>query len=200
MTFGFDVVALIKSAGYIGIFSMIVLENGVPILFFLPGDTLLLTAGFLAAQGILDIKILLVGGFVMAILGYMLGYYLGQKIGKRILIHDDSRYIKKEHLEKTKEFYNKYGEVSLLIARFLPLRACVCFLAGVIDMNYRTFMIYNVIGAFAWAVLLPLIGYGLGKLIPFDDLKTISLFPLAAIFLTLIVVPIILKRLKKNMS
>jgi membrane-associated protein len=73
-------------------------------------------------------------------------------------------------------------------------------LAGVIDMNYRTFMIYNVIGAFAWAVLLPLIGYGLGKLIPFDDLKTISLFPLAAIFLTLIVVPIILKRLKKNMS
>lgn len=196
MTPGIDVITLIKSAGYLGVFGAILLENGVPLLFFLPGDTLLLTAGFLAAQGFLDIRLLVIGGFIVSILGYMLGYYLGQKIGKKILYQKGNRFIKREHLESTKEFYNKYGEISLLLARFLPLRACVCFMAGVIDMNYTRFMIYNVIGAFAWAVLLPLIGFGLGKVIPIDDLKLISLFPIAAIVLTLVVVPFILHRIK----
>ncbi len=197
----FDVVAFIKSASYVGVFTTILLENGVPILFFLPGDTLLLTAGFLAAQGILEIEILVVGGFITAIFGYMLGYFLGHKIGKKILYNgQENRYIKKEHLEKTKDFYNKYGEISLLLARFLPLRACVCFVAGVIDMKYSRFMLYNVIGAFAWGVVLPIIGYVLGKMIPIDDLKMISLFPLAAVILTLLVVPMILHRLHKNTS
>lgn len=200
MDFGINPEELIKSAGYLGVFSCIVLENGVPLLFFLPGDTLLLTAGFLAAQGYMDIRILAVGGFIMAILGYMLGYYLGHKIGKKILVQNDNRFIKKEHLESTKNFYNKHGEMSLLLARFLPLRACVCFMAGVIDMKYSRFMLYNVVGAFAWGVMLPIIGYGLGHIIPISDLKLIGMFPVVAIILTLIVVPILLHRLKKTKS
>lgn len=197
MDLGFDAVDLIKSAGYLGVFGTIILENSVPLLFFLPGDTLLLTAGFLAAQGVLDINILIAGGFIAAILGYMFGYFLGDRVGKKVLKNGDGRYIKQEHLEKTKGFYNKYGEISLLLARFLPLRACVCFLAGVIEMNYSRFMLYNVIGAFAWAVMLPLIGFALGKLVPIDDLKMVAMLPVAAIFLTLICVPMVLHRLKK---
>lgn len=198
MDFGFDAVDLIKSAGYLGVFGTIILENSVPLLFFLPGDTLLLTAGFLAAQGVLDIKILIAGGFIASIFGYMFGYFLGHKVGKKVLKNGDGKYIKQEHLEKTKDFYNKYGEISLLIARFMPLRACVCFLAGVIDMHYGRFMLYNVIGAFAWAVLLPLFGYFMGKLVPIEDLKIVAMVPVVAIVLTLLCVPALLHHLKKK--
>ncbi len=196
---GFEIVPFIKSAGYFGIFAMIVLENGIPLLFFLPGDTLLLTAGFIAAQGYLDIKILVIGGFIMAISGYMLGYYLGKKVTKRIFENGDTRYIKLEHLEKTKEFYNKYGALSLFLARFLPFRACVCFLAGASEMRYSTFMFYNVTSAIAWAIFLPLIGYFLGSLIPIHDLKMIALLPLAGIVGSIILFVIIL-HLKKHKS
>jgi membrane-associated protein len=185
MTFGFDLISVIKSAGYFGIFAAILLENGVPLLFFLPGDTLLLTAGFLAAQGFLNIEVLVLGGFFMAIFGYMLGYYLGQTIGLKLFSENNSRYLKMEHLEKTREFYNKYGNLSLLLARFLPLRACVCFMAGVAQMRYGTFMFYNIVGAFAWGVILPLIGFYLGKMIPINDLKTLTLIPLVAVIATI---------------
>lgn len=198
MDFGFDAVDLVKSAGYLGVVSMITLENGVPLLFFLPGDTLLLTAGFLAAQGVLDIKILAAAGFIAAICGYMLGYFLGHKVGKKVLKGGDGKYIKQEHLEKTKQFYNKYGEISLLLARFLPLRACVCFMAGVVDMPYGRFMLYNVIGAFAWAVMLTVLGYVLGQMIPLDDLKLVGLIPLGGVLLTLVVVPAALHRAKRR--
>lgn len=198
MTFGFDLVPLIKSVGYLGIFATILLENGVPLLFFLPGDTLLLTAGFLAAQGFLDIEILVIGGFVMAIFGYMLGYYLGQTIGLKLFSENNSKYLKMEHLEKTREFYDKYGNLSLLLARFLPLRACVCFMAGVAQMRYSTFMFYNVLGAFAWGVILPLLGFYLGKMIPINDLKTLTLIPIAAVIATLILVPLFLHYVKKK--
>lgn len=183
---GFDVVAFIKTAGYVGIFSMILLENGIPLLFFLPGDTLLLTAGFIAAQGYLDIYVLVIGGFVMAILGYMLGYILGRTMSAKIFENGDSKYIKLEHLEKTKEFYNKYGALSLFLARFLPFRACVCFLAGASEMHFGKFMFYNVTSAVAWAICLPLIGYFFGGLIPIKDLKTIAILPIAGVIGTFV--------------
>lgn len=200
MTTGFDLIPLIKSLGYVGIFSTILLENGVPLLFFLPGDTLLLTAGFLAAQGYLNIELLVVGGVITAIFGYMLGYYLGKKIGLRIFGHEgkDTRFLKREHLEKTRGFYRRYGNVSLLLARFLPLRAWVCFLAGVAEMPYRTFMIYNVIGAIAWGASLPILGYYLGQIIPIHDLETLALIPIAGVLFMVVLVPTLLHYFKKT--
>lgn len=199
MTGGFELVPLIKSLGYIGIFSAIILENGVPLFFWLPGDTLLLTAGFLAAQGFLDIKILVIGGFIMAVLGYMVGYFLGFKLGLRMFKNGDTKYVKMEHLEKTKEFYQKYGNWSLLIARFLPLRSFVCFLAGVTEMPYWKFMIYNVIGAVAWGVFLPLIGYFVGEQVgDIQDLEMLVLLPLLGVVGTVLLIPMFLHGMKKK--
>ena len=193
---GLDLIPLIKSFGYCGIFAAILLENGIPILFFVPGDTLLLTAGFLASQGYLDIQLLVVGGFITAILGYMLGYKLGHETGRKIFSKEESRFIKHEHVQKTKLLYKKYGPISLLLARFLPLRACVCFVAGAISMPYGTFMLFNVIGALAWGVMLPLVGYYLGNMIPLDNLKMLAVIPLMGICCTIIFVPIALHMLR----
>ncbi len=190
--FGFDLIPIIKSLGYIGIFSAIILENSIPILFFVPGDTLLLTAGFLASQSYLNIEFLMVGGFVTAVFGYMLGYWFGHHTNSKFLANGKSRFIKPEHIEKTREFYNKYGNISVFLARFLPLRACVCFLAGVTNMNYKTFMFYNVTSAFLWGVILPLLGYFLGSIIPIHDLKKLTLIPIGGIAFMVILVPILL--------
>lgn len=195
---GLDLVPLIKSFGYFGIFSAILLENGIPILFFVPGDTLLLTAGFLASQGYLNIQVLVAGAFISAILGYMLGYKLGHETGRKVLKKEDNRFIKQEHVQKTKILYKKYGPISLLLARFLPLRACVCFLAGAISMPYQTFMIFNVIGALAWGVLLPLVGYYLGSMIPLDDLKMLAFIPLMGICCTIIFIPMVVHMLRNR--
>lgn len=187
----FDLVSLITAVGYIGIFVSLFLENGVLIFFFLPGDSLLLTAGFLAGQGVLDIRILVVGSFITAILGYMAGYHIGIKYGLKLFENGDTRFLKVKHLEQSRAFYKKHGPMALVLARFLPLRSFVCFLAGVTEMPYGTFMIYNVIGAFLWAVLLPIIGYYLGQMIPLSDLKILTLVPVVAIIGTLICIQVI---------
>ncbi len=197
---GFDVVAFIKSAGYFGIFAMILLENSIPLLFFLPGDTLLLAAGFIAAQGYLDINVLVVGGFTMAVMGYMLGYYLGHKVTSKVFEKGDTRFIKLEHLEKTKVFYEKYGSSALFLARFLPFRSCVCFLAGATNMKYGTFMFYNITSAIAWAIFLPLIGYFFGTLIPIKDLKLIAMVPLIGVIGTFVMLLVIVKYRKYKES
>lgn len=195
---GIDTVDLIKSVGYLGIFSFILLENSIPILFFLPGDTLLLTAGFLASQNYLNIEILMAGGFVTAVLGYMLGYFLGHKVGRSLFKNGESRFIKPEHLERTKGFYDKYGSLSLLLARFLPLRACVCFTAGAVDMRYGVFMLYNAIGAIIWGVMLPLIGFYVGQIMPIHNLETLALLPAAGVVGMFILVPFLLHRLRRK--
>lgn len=184
-----DLVDLIKSVGYLGIFTSLLLENGVLIFFFLPGDSLLLTAGFLASQGVLDIHVLAVGSFIVAILGYMVGYHLGIKYGLKLFDRGDTRFLKQTHLVKARDFYKRWGNLALVLARFLPLRSFVCFLAGVTEMKYSTFMFYNIVGAFLWAVILPWIGFALGHIVPIHDLKILSLVPIIAVLGTLLAVP-----------
>lgn len=179
--FGFELVTLIKSLGYGGIFTTILLENSVPLLFFLPGDTLLFTAGFLAAQGLLDLRIVMAGCFVTSVLGYMLGYHLGRKMQPKLFKEESKNWFTPENLEKTKRFYAKYGNVSIFIARFLPLRACVSFMAGVANMHYGTFMFYNVLSALVWALGLPIAGAYLGQLIPIEDMKMALILPVIVI-------------------
>ncbi len=153
-----------------GIFSIIFAESGLLIGFFLPGDSLLFTAGFLASQGFLDIKILAVLTFLAATLGDSFGYAFGRRIGPKIFNKEDSLFFHRDYLEKSRSFYEKYGKKTIVLARFLPfIRTFAPILAGVGKMEYRTFLTYNILGGLLWAVGLTTLGYFLGSTIPDVD-------------------------------
>lgn len=166
----FDIVWLIKAGGYIGIFSIIFAESGLLVGFFLPGDSLLFAAGFLASQGFLDIKLLTLLTFLAAVLGDSFGYAFGRRVGPRVFNREDSVFFHRDHLDKARGFYEKYGKKTIVLARFLPVvRTFVPILAGVGKMEYRTFLTYNVLGGLLWAVGLTTLGYFLGSTIPDID-------------------------------
>ncbi len=165
-----DLKDLIETIGYIGIFLMIFLESGVFFGFFLPGDSLLFTAGFLASQGLLSLPILIPGCFIAAILGLQVGYLFGKKVGPKLFSKTDSLFFHKDHLIKAQEFYNKHGAKTIVLGRFIPVvRTFAPIVAGVGSMHYPTFIKYNIIGAVLWAVGVTLAGYFLGTLIPDVD-------------------------------
>lgn len=150
---------IINTLGIAGIIGIVFAESGLFFGFFLPGDSLLFTAGFLASQNILGIKTLLIGTFIAAVLGDALGFYFGKKVGPSIL--------KKEQLKKTEDFYAKYGKKTIILARFVPvIRTFAPIVAGIGNMEYKTFFFFNVIGAFLWTFGITLLGYFLGKTVP----------------------------------
>lgn len=166
----FDLPSLVKAAGLLGIFAIVFAESGLFIGFFLPGDSLLFTAGFLASQGFLDIRWLLILSFAGAVLGDSFGYAFGRRVGYRIFTKEDSLLFHKDHLRKAKVFYEKYGGKAIFLARFLPIvRTFAPILAGVGNMNYRKFLLFNIMGGLAWAVGITLTGFYLGNLIPDID-------------------------------
>lgn len=181
----FDLVSLIKTAGYFGVFAIVFLESGLLIGFFFPGDSLLFTAGFLASQGYLDITILILGCFIFAVLGDSIGYYIGKKFGPRIFNKENSIFFHKKHLERAQKFYDKHGGKTIILARFMPVvRAFAPVVAGVGKMNYQKFLTYNLIGGVLWAIGVTLAGYYLGRLIPDVDkylLPIIGLIVIASI-------------------
>ena len=166
----FDLVSIIKTAGYLGLFGIVFAESGLFIGFFLPGDSLLFTAGFLASQGYLNILILFPLTFAAAVLGDSAGYAFGRKVGPAIFTKDESVFFHKDHLEKAKIFYQENGPKTIVLARFLPvIRTFAPIVAGVGQMHYRTFLLYNVIGGALWAVGLSALGYFLGNVVPNID-------------------------------
>lgn len=166
----FDLESFIKTAGYIGVFTIVFTESGLLFGFFLPGDSLLFTAGFLASQGFLDIKILAVGCFIAAVTGDSVGYYIGHKFGRRLFQKEDSILFHKDHLVKAEKFYQKHGGKTIIIARFMPfIRTFAPIIAGIGKMRYSTFLFYNFFGGLLWAVGVTVSGYFLGKLIPDVD-------------------------------
>lgn len=166
----FDLIDLIKTVGYLGVFGIVFVESGLLIGFFLPGDSLLFTAGFLASQNFLDIKLLLIGCFLCAVAGDSVGYYIGHKFGRKLFKREDSLLFHKDHLIRAQNFYQKHGGKALILARFMPIiRTFAPVAAGIGAMEYSTFLIFNVIGAFLWAVCLTLAGYFLGGLVPNVD-------------------------------
>ncbi|MFA6476632.1 MAG: VTT domain-containing protein [Candidatus Paceibacterota bacterium] len=166
----FNIVALVKTFGYLGIFGIVFAESGLFFGFFLPGDSLVFTAGFLASQNYLNIYILLVGLFISAVVGDNVGYWFGAKVGPMIFKKEDSRFFKKQYVEEAHKFFEKYGGKSLVLARFVPVvRTFVPIVAGVAKMNYRKFFIFNVVGGLLWAVGLCLAGFYLGQVIPNAD-------------------------------
>ncbi len=183
----FDLIPLIKTAGYLGLFGIVFSESGLLIGFFLPGDSLLFTAGFLASQGFLNIWYLLPLMFLGAVLGDNVGYAFGFKVGPMLFTREESIFFHKDHLERAKIFYEKYGKKAIVIARFMPgIRTFAPILAGVGKMDYRTFMSYNLVGGLLWGTGMPLLGYFLGNTIPGVDKY---LLPIILLIIFLSVLP-----------
>lgn len=194
----FDLIPLIKTAGYIGLFAIVFAESGLLIGFFLPGDSLLFTAGFLASQGFLEIGWLAPLLFLAAVLGDSVGYAFGKRVGPRIFKKQDSLFFHKDHLEKARDFFVKHGGKTIILARFIPLvRTFAPILAGVGKMDYRQFLAYNLVGGALWAVGLTLLGYYLGRVIPDIDKY---LLPIIAGIIIVSVLPAVYHALKEQSS
>jgi membrane-associated protein len=162
---GVDLVEFIKAVSVIGVLAVIFAESGLLIGFFLPGDTILFTAGFLIQANILSIPIGLfaVLVFLAAVLGDNVGYIFGSRVGRKLYERENSRFFKKHHIEAAEKFYDKYGGITIVIARFWPtVRTFAPIVAGTSKMKYRNFLVFNMIGAFIWAVGVSCLGYFLG--------------------------------------
>ncbi len=165
-----DVVPLIQTVGLLGIFLIVFAESGLFFGFFLPGDSLLFTAGVLAAASHFNVWILLLGCFLMAVLGDTVGYWFGHKMGPKIFYKEESWFWSKKNLERTQAFYAKHGNKTITLARFVPVvRTFAPIMAGVGNMKYKTFLFWNVSGALIWTVSMIFGGYFLGNLIPNID-------------------------------
>lgn len=155
--------SLLFAIGLPGIALIIFIESGFPFGFFLPGDTLLFTAGLLASQGHFSIALAIMVIFISNFAGVTVGYWTGRSLGKRYVSKESHFLFRREYVEKATEFYKKHGGKAIIFGRFVPaVRSFVPIVAGVADMNYRTLMIYNAIGAAIWAISIPLIGYYAG--------------------------------------
>lgn len=164
--------------GLVVIGSIIIAETGLLIGFFLPGDTLLFTAGFFAAQGKLPLAGVLLSIFVCAIIGDNIGFTIGRKTGPRLFKKKDGVIFRQENVQRAEAFYEKHGGKTIIIARFVPVvRTFAPVVAGVGNMSRRKFAIYNVVGAFLWTFSIVLLGYWLGSLI---DPKTLERYILIA--------------------
>ena len=187
--FGIDLEQFIRSIGYIGIWAIIFAESGLLIGFFLPGDSLLFLSGFLASQGFFNLPILILGCFIAAVVGDSFGYTFGRRYGKRLFQREDSVLFHKKNIVRAQDFYDRHGSKTIVIARFVPVvRTFAPIVAGIGDMHYRTFLSYNLIGGFFWAVGITLAGYFLGNIIPADLIDKI-LLPLIALIVVVSVMP-----------
>ncbi len=168
----FDLVSLITQIGYIGLFAIVFAESGLFFGFFLPGDSLLLTAGLLASrnlpdtgQPLLNIWILLPLLFVAAVLGDNVGYWFGAKTGPRIFNRENSLLFRRKNLLAAKTFYDKHGGKTIVLARFMPfIRTFAPIVAGAVEMDYKRFMFFNLIGGLTWAIGVTMVGYIFGLL------------------------------------
>ncbi|MCX4549167.1 VTT domain-containing protein [Streptomyces sp. NBC_01387] len=186
---------LISTFGVAGLLAIVFAESGLLIGFFLPGDSLLFTSGLLVTTGKLGTPLWLLCALVAiaAIVGDQVGYLFGRKVGPSLFKRPDSKLFKQENVEKAHEFFEKYGPKSLILARFVPVvRTFTPIIAGVSRMNYRSFLIFNIIGGTLWGVGVTLLGAVLGK-IDFVN-KHIELILVAIVLVS--VIPIAIEYLR----
>ena len=166
----YDVEGIIRWGGLLMLVAIVFAETGLMFGFFLPGDSLLVTAGIFAAAGHLDVVGLLLWVTLAAVLGDQLGYYIGYRTGPRIFRREDSLLFKREHLMRAKAFYEKHGGKTIILARFIPvIRTFAPVVAGVGQMEYRRFVTFNVVGGVLWVWGMTLLGVWLGNAIPNID-------------------------------
>jgi membrane-associated protein len=180
---------LIETVGLIGIFAIVFAESGLLIGFFLPGDSLLFTAGFLASAPSsvdealhLPLGWLLIGCVVAAIAGDQVGYLFGRRVGPALFKRPDSRLFKQENVEKAHEFFEKYGAKTIVLARFVPIvRTFAPIVAGVSNMKYRTFVMFNIVGGLLWALGVTILGYFLGQVDFVEENLEVAILAVVAI-------------------
>ena len=183
-----DLPALVQWAGYVGLTIIIFTETGLLIGFFLPGDSLLVTAGLLASQPDFGLNVYMLGAIlsVAAVVGDQVGYSIGRATGPRIFTREDSLFFHKKHLIRAAEFYEKHGGKTIIIARFMPIvRTFAPVVAGAAQMNYRRFVMFNIVGGIFWVWSMLLTGYWLGRYVPGID-KHIEKVILIVIFLSIL--------------
>jgi membrane-associated protein len=185
--------ALVAWGGYVGLTIIIFAETGLLIGFFLPGDSLLVTAGLLATQAqLVDLNVYVLGVLlsVASIVGNALGYYIGKVTGPHLFARENSLLFNRKHLERAHAFYERHGGKTIVIARFMPIvRTFVPVVAGMGQMQYRRYMAYNMIGGLAWIWSMLFIGYFLGRYIPgvSDHIELVILIVIFLSFLPAIV-------------
>jgi len=188
--------SLVKDFGYVGIFLTLFIESGIIFGFFLPGDSLLFTAGLLASQHYLNIVGLVVISVAAAILGNNAGYYTGKSLGPALFNKRGSIWFSPERVKEAHAFFEKEGPQSLVLARFIPaVRTFVPIIAGVGRMPYRSFLIFNAAGGLLWGILLPVLGYTLGKKVPSIDKY---LLPVVAAIIIVSALPVLLTYYRKR--
>ncbi|MBC7471760.1 MAG: VTT domain-containing protein [candidate division SR1 bacterium] len=171
---------------YIILFAIVFAESGLFVGALLPGDSLLFTAGILAAEEYINIYVLLIVFAIAAIAGDSFGYYFGRKVGKKLFNKPDSKFFHKDNLLIAEKFYEKHGKITVILARFIPIvRTFAPIVAGISNMSYSIFIFYNVIGGIIWSSGITLAGYFLGKLIPDID-KYLLPFIIGIIVITIL--------------
>ena len=182
----YNVPALIRLVGLYGLIFIVFAETGLMVGFFLPGDSLLVTAGLFAARGDLDIVTLMPCLLAGAIVGNATGYTIGRRAGQALYRRPNSFFFRREHLIRTHEFYERHGGKTIILAQFMPIvRTFAPVVAGAADMAYRRFAGFNVIGAVLWINSMLLTGYYLGRAVPNLE-KRIHLVVATVIFLSLL--------------
>jgi membrane-associated protein len=162
-----DVRGLIQLGGLLAICVIVFVETGLFVGFFLPGDSLLVTAGVFAAAGDFNVVVLLVSASACAVAGDQLGYLIGRRAGVALYSRPDSRFFKRRHLERAHAFYEKHGAKTIVLARFIPIvRTFAPAVAGAAQMQYRRFVFYNVFGGVLWVFSTVLLGFFLGRAVP----------------------------------
>ncbi|MGH9165328.1 MAG: DedA family protein [Acidimicrobiales bacterium] len=181
---------LLETFGTIGLLLVVFAESGLLIGFFLPGDALLVTAGVFAAKGDLNLGVILVGIFVAAVTGDQVGYAFGHRVGPALFRRPDSRFFKREYVERAQHYFDEHGVKTIVLARFVPIvRTFAPIVAGVGSMRYRTFLAFNLLGGLLWGVGVTLLGYVLGESVDIDR----YLLPVIALVVLASLVPVLVE-------
>jgi membrane-associated protein len=189
---------LLEAFGTIGLLLVVFAESGLLFGFFLPGDSLLFTAGVFAARGDLNFPVIAVGCFVAAVAGDQVGYAFGNRVGPALFRREDSRFFKKEYVEKAQSYFERYGPKTIVLARFVPIvRTFAPIVAGVGTMPYRTFITFNLIGGLLWAVGVTTLGFTAGNAIGEDNIDR-YLLPIILVVVGLSVLPVAIEVLRER--
>jgi membrane-associated protein len=194
----YDVESLVRVGGLAGLTAIVFVETGLLVGFFLPGDSLLVTAGLFAARGDLEVLPMIVVLSIAAIVGDTVGYNIGARAGPKLFTRPNSLLFNRKHLITTKEFYERHGPFTIVIARFIPiLRTFAPVVAGVGAMEYKRFIVYNVAGGIGWVVTTVLGGYFLGQMVPniHDHIHKVI-----AVVIVLSLLPAIIKVAKEKLK
>lgn len=189
---------LLKTFSLIGLGAVLFAETGLLLGFFLPGDSLLISAGLFAAEGTLNLGAVLVTTVVAAFVGNTVGYLIGRRFGPAVFAR--ARFLKPEYVTQAREYFAAHGNQTLILSRFVPIiRTLVPTLAGTVGLNFRLFTVYNAIGAVIWGGGVTLAGYLLGRIIPKDILDKYILL-IIGLVLVISFIPVLLEILKRRRS